>query len=273
MAAERGGSSGPRERDVTADVTGVVPIGVLTGAPGLGTVALALVVYLVAQTVLGLAVLLLGRWLAGPFDPASMPIEWFLASAAVGLAGGLVLVVMLLRRRGVDLAAAVGPVRPLGRPVLIGTAIGGGALLVSGVLIDALMRLTGREGEPEQVLLSGVGEGPLATVLVVVVAVVLAPLAEELLFRGLLFRSLRRRLGLAASALVSAGVFAVVHTEVVISQPLALVGLLLLGAVFAVAYERTGTLVVPVVGHAVFNGLTLVAVAVSAGGPFAGAIG
>jgi hypothetical protein len=41
------------------------------------------------------------------------------------------------------------------------------------------------------------------------------------------------------------GAVRVVHIDVVLSQPLALAGLVLVGVVLAVAYERTGSLVVP----------------------------
>ncbi|MDA3023583.1 MAG: CPBP family intramembrane metalloprotease, partial [Actinomycetota bacterium] len=97
----------------------------------------------------------------------------------------------------------------------------------------------------------------------VIAAVVLAPVAEELLFRGLLHRGLRRRLRIVPATALSSVLFAVVHVDVALSQPLALVGLTLVGVILAVASERTGSLIVPVVIHAVHNAVTIAAVVVS----------
>ncbi len=120
------------------------------------------------------------------------------------------------------------------------------------------MRLTGSEQPADQFLLDELTRGGASTVLAFVAAVVLAPIAEELLFRGLLFRALLQRRSVHVAALVSSLVFAVVHIDVAVSQPIALVGLTLVGVALAYAYERTGSLLVPIVGHAAFNGITLV---------------
>lgn len=55
--------------------------------------------------------------------------------------------------------------------------------------------------------------------------VVLAPLAEEMLFRGDLFGQLRRHLAPAATVAVSAGVFALCHAENGLLQPLSVLPL------------------------------------------------
>jgi membrane protease YdiL (CAAX protease family) len=119
------------------------------------------------------------------------------------------------------------------------------------------------EATPEQVLTGGLLDTPLQLTLAVIAAVVLAPVAEELLFRGLLHRGLRRRLRIVPATALSSVLFAVVHVDVALSQPLALVGLTLVGVILAVAYERTGSLIVPVVIHAVHNAVTITAVVVS----------
>jgi uncharacterized protein len=80
---------------------------------------------------------------------------------------------------------------------------------------------------------------------------------EEVLFRGLLFRSLLERTGTVLAALVSAAIFAVVHVEVVVSQPIALVGLGTVGFLLAIAYRFVGNLWVAIIGHAVFNAISL----------------
>lgn len=83
-----------------------------------------------------------------------------------------------------------------------------------------------------------------------VVAVALAPLAEEILFRGILYAALKgagfRRLAWWGTALL----FAAVHWNVPTFLPL-----LLFALVLTWLYERTGNLLAPVAAHALFNAL------------------
>ena len=75
------------------------------------------------------------------------------------------------------------------------------------------------------------------------------PVAEELLFRGLLFRWLRNRWGFAAGAFVSALVFALAHPPASGSAPL----IFLIGLALAYFYERSGSLWPSMVLHGVNN--------------------
>ena len=79
-------------------------------------------------------------------------------------------------------------------------------------------------------------------------AVVVAPLTEELIFRAGLFRYLRTRIPRPAAIVLPALLFGSLHANLV-----AFVPLVLLGVVFALAYERTGRIWVPIVAHALFN--------------------
>lgn len=86
-------------------------------------------------------------------------------------------------------------------------------------------------------------------------AAVIAPVAEEMFFRGVLqnfVSGATKRTGLAIG--LSAAAFAGVH----FSQPHALPALLFLGVLLGAAYARSGRLVVPIVIHAAFNLKTLV---------------
>jgi ABC-2 type transport system permease protein len=77
--------------------------------------------------------------------------------------------------------------------------------------------------------------------------IVVAPVVEEFLFRGLVFSGLRRSHGLLASAVLSAAIFAIVH------PPASAAPVFLLGLLTAFAYERSGSLAAPVLVHAAFN--------------------
>jgi uncharacterized protein len=97
--------------------------------------------------------------------------------------------------------------------------------------------------------------GPLLAVLIVVRACLLAPLGEELLFRGALFGWLRARLGAAAAITATSVVFALVH-----QSPVLLPAAFVFGLGMAWVRERTGSTTPTVVAHVV-NNVVLVTVA------------
>lgn len=233
---------------------------------GIGSSLLAIAVYLVAQLGLQLvaAVVLVSSGILEPstFDPEAGGAGLFALVVASQLAG-LIVTLLFLRLRRVPVRPLLGVVRPLGRNLAIGTGLGVLAVLASTLVVSLLVALTGSEAVPEQVLSGGLMETPIELALAVIAAVVLAPIAEELLFRGLLHRSLRRGLRIIPATALSSVLFAVVHVDVAFSQPLALVGLTLVGVILAVAYERTGSLIVPIVIHAVHNAVTIAAVVVT----------
>jgi membrane protease YdiL (CAAX protease family) len=75
--------------------------------------------------------------------------------------------------------------------------------------------------------------------------VAMAPLVEEIVFRGLLYRAWEERWGWIVAMLGSSLLFALLHTG----------GLVQFGAalLFVCLYRRTGTLVAPMLAHAVGN--------------------
>ena len=79
-------------------------------------------------------------------------------------------------------------------------------------------------------------------------AVLVAPVCEELLFRGVIFGSLRARLGFWPAAAASGALFGAIHLSPVHVLPLAV-----LGVALAWVYERTGSLWTSVGLHAIQN--------------------
>jgi membrane protease YdiL (CAAX protease family) len=90
--------------------------------------------------------------------------------------------------------------------------------------------------------------GGFDTVLLVLLVVVAAPVVEELVYRGLLQRSLRSRLGAAASFLVVAAWFTVIHLS-----PVEYPGLFAVALVFGAGVLVTGRLGWSLCAHAAFN--------------------
>jgi membrane protease YdiL (CAAX protease family) len=81
-----------------------------------------------------------------------------------------------------------------------------------------------------------------------------APLGEELAFRGLLFPWLRDRLGVFGAAVVSGLIFAILH-----GVPMLIPALTAIGTALALLYHRCGSLWPVILAHGVFNGIMVIA--------------
>jgi len=134
-----------------------------------------------------------------------------------------------------------------------------GAAFLGGLIHAAL---TGGEPDLHPVIERLAEADAVEVVALVGVACVAAPLFEELFFRGFLYPSIRDRFGVAAGAVASSLVFAMVHPGLPNQM-----ATFVLGVAFCLVYERAGTLVAPVVAHAIFNAVQLAFVlALRAGG-------
>ena len=83
--------------------------------------------------------------------------------------------------------------------------------------------------------------------------VVLAPIFEEIIFRGIVFSTLRAKYGLIPSLVGSAAIFALAHGY----GPVAFFSVFWSGMLWAWLYERTGSLVPGMCAHAINNGLVV----------------
>jgi membrane protease YdiL (CAAX protease family) len=106
-------------------------------------------------------------------------------------------------------------------------------------------------GTPEQDDIAG-DFGPIA--LQALLIVFLAPFAEEICFRGMLFGGLRTKLPLWAAALGAGLFFGMLHYA---TGPSAVPSLVVLGAIFAVVYEKTGSIWPAIIMHTVNNAFAL----------------
>jgi membrane protease YdiL (CAAX protease family) len=97
------------------------------------------------------------------------------------------------------------------------------------------------------------GGSPVAIALLVIFAVLLAPIVEEIIFRGGIYRFLKSQTTLLPAQAISAAFFAIMHWNLMSFIPLVVVGILL-----ARVYERSGNIWVPMCFHACFNGFSLI---------------
>jgi uncharacterized protein len=231
----------------------------------------ALLVYLLALLLMPVVVALVTQGLAQQLALAvALPLSLFvlalitLAWVRVRFEGQVALLLGPQRGR---LRSPGGLVREAGA----GAAHGLAAFLLINVSVTLLVALLARIFEFERPTSQEAIRGALAdpdTVLVVVAsAVLIAPLVEELFFRGMLYQAFRRRFWLWPAMGSSALLFALGHAQVGDLAATMLVFLVILpvGVYLAWLFERRGNLLAPVAAHAVFNGLGVGAILAGVG--------
>lgn len=82
---------------------------------------------------------------------------------------------------------------------------------------------------------------------------VVAPVTEEIMFRGALYRGLRFRFPAIGSAIVMAFIFAIVHPQGIVAVP----GLMLVALGLTLLREWRDSVVAPIVAHGIHNGVVL----------------
>jgi membrane protease YdiL (CAAX protease family) len=182
---------------------------------------------------------------------------WTSVLSALGFQGLLIVVLPLFcfyRRTTGRPLPGVGcrPPAPLADRILLGAAVFCIALpfvAASSLASTYVMQHFGLDVSQQE--LAGFfnnGTAPLLLLALTLISVGIVPIGEELLFRAGIFRILGRVLPRWAALLLSALAFAALHGSLVHFVPLTV-----LGIVFALAYEKTGSLLVPVIAHAFFN--------------------
>ncbi|MDQ4095341.1 MAG: CPBP family intramembrane metalloprotease [Actinomycetota bacterium] len=126
-------------------------------------------------------------------------------------------------------------------------------MFVNGLLLLALRNLI--DGIPtlqEQVLPEG--EKPQLSDMpwLMLEAAVLAPLVEEFIFRGLLYRYLRGKRGVHTATMLSAFLFAIAHFTLGLVP-----SLFVLGVVLTVVVERDNSIYPAITLHALLNGTAI----------------
>lgn len=181
----------------------------------------------------------------------------------VSLLGGLVIVtstqlalaavawLFVLRPNAVAFAMPLAGRRPL---AALGAGLRWGVLawlLASslGVLVTIVLELLGLPVQPGLAAQQAVAI--LDPWLVIVAIVIVAPVAEEIFFRGVAFNAWLRERGTRFAFIGSSLLFAVVHLSLVAFVPIFVLGLAL-----AWVYRRTGSLLAPIAMHATVNGIS-----------------
>jgi len=124
-----------------------------------------------------------------------------------------------------------------------------------------LLSLLGIDAQPQDLvgLFADAKSVPLL-IMMIAVATLLAPITEELVFRAGFYRYCRGRMPRWLALVLPSVLFAGLHGNLASFVPLAL-----LGVVFSLAYERTGSITAPIIGHALFNLNTIVLILAGVG--------
>jgi membrane protease YdiL (CAAX protease family) len=160
----------------------------------------------------------------------------------------------------VYLAAHIGPVRPsqfglvAGRPLWRSIALVVGGLVVFYLFSYAWFSALHSSGAEKNLVKDlGGSAGTLGILAALAVTCVIAPICEELLFRGFIYRALRNWRGVWPAAAITGILFGLVHG---LSAPAVdLLPLAVLGFVLCLVYERAGSLYPCIALHVLNNAI------------------
>ena len=203
-----------------------------------------------ATIVLGLIVIVIaGAFGASTTDPPSGVTIGLTVGQNLALLGAAYFFALLSGRpTGADFGLR--PTR-LWRSVRLLVAVWVAFFVLSGIWAVAL-DLEEQQSLPDDL---GAGDSVVKALIVIALVTVLAPLGEELFFRGFFFGALRNWRGPILAAVLTGGLFGLVHVG---SSPIGyLVPLAIFGIGLCLLYEWTGSLYPPIALHALNNSIAL----------------
>lgn len=169
-----------------------------------------------------------------------------LASAVVGT---LLVLLIAARRKGTSCTEYLAAHRPAIEQLFVWLAFTVLTVAVLGMIGFLLDR------PPVQELWADIYKSS-SILPLLLLAIIAAPLFEESLFRGFLFRGwVQSKLGVVGTILLTSALFTALHAQQYDAFDLGQV--LALGLLLGIARHRSGSLVVPVAMHALANGLAL----------------
>jgi len=232
------------------------------------------------------------RVLAQPLEPAALPawnisVSDFLLFTLVIIAGGLLasfitglvlgqftvstdtktILASAAFQFGLLLGPAILPLRlghhPLSPPLDRATLLSGaGTFLIALPIVTVVqlawlgtLKLSNLPAEQQDLLrMFKEVNSPALIIILIVLATLVAPVTEELLFRATLFRYLRTRVPTWVALLLPGTIFAALHVNWITLDGLAsFVPLITLAVIFSIAYTRTGRIGTAMVAHGLFN--------------------
>ena len=169
--------------------------------------------------------------------------------------GGVIgLVALFLKEQGLSFEDGFGirfnEWRRLMGPILLTTV----ACLVSAQILGRLSGQviewqTGEEPAVQSAIdLLRNSTSPLRLIYLGVVTIILAPIAEEFLFRGILYTAIQQYQGRAVALAANSVLFGLIHSNL-----LTLVPLIVMAVMLTILYEKSRSLLAPMAAHSLFN--------------------
>ena len=234
---------GARRSAVTTDVTAFAPPPRTFGLPE-ASLAVALILFLLLNIVVSFE-----RTSPVTLKPEDLRANFLFSLFVVFFVAGF------LRLRGFDLDG-LGGFSKTSLKRTVSTAII--LLLAATPLIAVAEGLTqsffGGESTKQEIVDLFNNSGTIQErVTIIVLAVVVAPMSEEFIFRFFIYGVLRRYFGVAVGLVLNALLFAAAHGHLPSAAPL-----FVLGVCFTLAYEWSGSILVSMAMHALFNSAQLI---------------
>lgn len=159
--------------------------------------------------------------------------------------------VIVARKRGSW--REIGFRRPPLLPMLLTPIIFAGQMLLIMLINIGILLSTGSFENPQRNLFTDPGGFTWSNyVLAMVAGAIIAPIVEELIFRGLLYQWLRSRTNVAIAVLLSGAIFGAIHMI-----PIAFPALFVVGVVLALAFQWSKSLWVPITLHVFQNAFVI----------------
>lgn len=210
-------------------------------------------------SVVAVGVLEIGLMAAGGAEDSmtalSPRLAWVLP---VALASGALVALGLFRRLATvrDLVVARRLLRRPSEGALVACVLGGVVFaLFVGTVLPRLLPVSDAY-TPGTVARLAAGGG-WARLWLTVTAIVVAPVAEESLFRGVVLEGFLRRYGRHAAVVATTLLFGLAHLPDVFGHGPAITAILLGGVALAELRLRSGSLVLPMAAHASYNGVVI----------------
>lgn len=187
-------------------------------------------------------------WLETPNDLES--VRGVLNFIGIGFGDALVYLIVIgiflkiIHRPFSDL----GFVKPLKRYVLLGFVVGVLLFLGIGLLGNLLTKILGTPAPQSFTVAIKGASYPWEFMLLTILGGIIAPIKEEVIFRGLIYPPLRRAFGKGKGILLTAIFFATLHLELVRFLPI-FIG----GVVLTWLYERSSSIWPSIVAHGTWN--------------------
>lgn len=173
--------------------------------------------------------------------------------------GGMVALVVLVLRRARPSELGI---KGASRKNWLKYGLAGGILVfafawAAGLVIERLHPNVSQQSV-ETVLRSAGSPGQF--ILLLIVVAVLAPLTEELFYRGMVYPVFRAYTGRAWGMAIAGSIFGLVHMDLWRALPLAVGGVFL-----CYVYEKTGSILVSTLTHGIWNGMLALLIYLSMG--------